>query len=614
VTHRLASHWAVGSNPSAGPLLDLSYSEYDAMGHLLRLRDVAQQIDHWFRYDAAYRLRTASAFDLGNGTGTPYDFLYLYDSLSNLREERDAATSGGKIFGYRADGSQPHAATSVTPRINGSPSLFPTTLNYAYGNLTSEERCQGSLLDRRCVFDRTFEYTVEDRLIRSVQAGRVTTYGWDGMGERAWQKLERPDGSSTTVYSLGRFLDVLVDQDAGGQVTTTVERHLYAGAQRIATRRQVVGSPAVSERHYLWDHLGSVRAVANEFGDLLARRDYLPFGKAAPMAAGGGRFGFTGEEEGLDDGLYLLGPRAYDPSLLRFLSPDPMIPDPAMSIGYNRYAYAFNNPVNLVDPSGHSPLFAIVGLFLASISLAQDLGGALATGDTDAALIAVGSFAVKAFATAVGQAAGAALYDDIVSTVGGGALNETVATGVDFAVSSAFSTLGQEIASGKPELGSLLKNVGLSAATGFVVGAFVGGVRADILGVDVTHNKEVQAQLSKLETFYRNEGHQVDFSGVTVRQGGLAISSLDPAPVGFALWGTVTLRGNVPLRASSYQFYSTMAHELAHVAQMSDDFLMPVHYLLYYDTFPSSVSIPFEAQAYQWEAAYVYCKAWGGCQ
>src|SRR5690606_353708 len=44
--------------------------------------------------------------------------------------------------------------------------------------------------------------------------------------------------------------------------------------------------------------------------------------------------------------------RLYDPKLHRFLAPDNFIQDPSNSQNYNRYGYAWNNPLRYNDPSG----------------------------------------------------------------------------------------------------------------------------------------------------------------------------------------------------------------------------------------------------------------------
>ncbi|HEV8623972.1 MAG TPA: RHS repeat-associated core domain-containing protein, partial [Acidimicrobiia bacterium] len=61
-----------------------------------------------------------------------------------------------------------------------------------------------------------------------------------------------------------------------------------------------------------------------------------------------GAIGVRGEVAG----LWEMRARFYDPQLGRFLSPDPWpatLPGPAT---LNRYAYALNDPISLVDPSG----------------------------------------------------------------------------------------------------------------------------------------------------------------------------------------------------------------------------------------------------------------------
>src|SRR5262249_13862388 len=61
--------------------------------------------------------------------------------------------------------------------------------------------------------------------------------------------------------------------------------------------------------------------------------------------------GFVGQ--GFDDEtrLMYLHARYYDPQLGRFLSADPSEPT-AVGVGVNRYAYAANNPVAYLDPTG----------------------------------------------------------------------------------------------------------------------------------------------------------------------------------------------------------------------------------------------------------------------
>jgi RHS repeat-associated protein len=72
--------------------------------------------------------------------------------------------------------------------------------------------------------------------------------------------------------------------------------------------------------------------------------------------SGGGRpihRRFTGQrwEQGL--GLYDYRARFYDPTLGRFLQPDPIVPEPGNPQALNRYAYVYNNPLRYTDPSGH---------------------------------------------------------------------------------------------------------------------------------------------------------------------------------------------------------------------------------------------------------------------
>jgi RHS repeat-associated protein len=113
------------------------------------------------------------------------------------------------------------------------------------------------------------------------------------------------------------------------------------------------GTPAEGIVFFHGDHLGSITSLTNHEGDELRRVVYEPFGAAVGGAPP--QFGFTGQRFEAALGLYDYGARWYDPVLGRFLSPDSVVPDPNDPQALNRYAYALNDPVNLVDPTGHWP-------------------------------------------------------------------------------------------------------------------------------------------------------------------------------------------------------------------------------------------------------------------
>ena len=64
--------------------------------------------------------------------------------------------------------------------------------------------------------------------------------------------------------------------------------------------------------------------------------------------------GFTGRAQNDEVALIYMRARYYVPSIGRFLSADTLVPSPTNPQGYNRFSYVNNNPLLLVDPTGHS--------------------------------------------------------------------------------------------------------------------------------------------------------------------------------------------------------------------------------------------------------------------
>jgi RHS repeat-associated protein len=123
-------------------------------------------------------------------------------------------------------------------------------------------------------------------------------------------------------------------------------------------------------RYLHTEHLGSVVAMTNASGAVMAQMSYDAFGKrrnadgteAATVTASpygllppikGDDGGYTGHEMLDSIGLIHMNGRIYDPVIGRFISADPFIQAPGFTLSYNRYAYVGNNPLVLTDPSGY---------------------------------------------------------------------------------------------------------------------------------------------------------------------------------------------------------------------------------------------------------------------
>ena len=109
--------------------------------------------------------------------------------------------------------------------------------------------------------------------------------------------------------------------------------------------------------------------------------------------------------------LYYLQSRYYDPVTCRFINADSQISDVGGEIlGYNMFAYCFNNPVNMSDSTGNWPKWA-TKLIVAVAVVTVVTVVAVATAGTGTAIAAIAAGAAKgaAIGFAVGATSGAAI-------------------------------------------------------------------------------------------------------------------------------------------------------------------------------------------------------------
>ena len=103
------------------------------------------------------------------------------------------------------------------------------------------------------------------------------------------------------------------------------------------------------------DHLGSIRVTLDQSGNIDSWTDYYPFGKesrSSGNSANEQKEHFTGKERDYEIGLDYFGARYYNSEIGRWLAVDPHA---SKGPQFSPYAYTFNNPILLVDPTGKWP-------------------------------------------------------------------------------------------------------------------------------------------------------------------------------------------------------------------------------------------------------------------
>ena len=274
---------------------------------------------------------------------------YTYDSLNRLKSGTE--TIGGSQswkqtflydrFGNRNFDTSNNNTTTIpagcavavcNPTVNQTNNRLS---GYGYdtaGNTTTD--AQG----------RSFTYDADNKQTKVMNGSQtVGEYFYDGDGKRIKKKT----------YSGGVLTEeTIFVYDAGGKLVAEYSN-------------QTSATPQVS---YLTnDHLGSPRITTDANGQVLSRRDFLPFGEELTSAQTAQRNinlhyaqdavrqKFTAYERDTESELDFAEARYYNSKHGRFTTTDPIffdmdrIVDPQQ---LNIYLYVVNNPLKYIDPTG----------------------------------------------------------------------------------------------------------------------------------------------------------------------------------------------------------------------------------------------------------------------
>ncbi len=304
------THWDMMSRPTkiTSPSLTLTLDAFDVSGHLTQISRNGST-EHF-----SYNARAQLTEEKGSVCHS-----YDYDSIDNRR---------------RKD----HDDLEITSLNQLSHDKIHSYLYDANGNCLSNGVHQ-------------YKYDALNRLISVTTNSQTTHYQYDSTGRRLSKKT--PTKTIRYFYHRG--------QEIGCYGDSLEELRIPSSTHPIAF--ELHGKNYVP----LYDHRGSVLKLLSSSGEEEANYHYSAFGeeletsKLSPWR-------FEGQRLDVETGLLCFPNRYYQPSLGRWLTPDPI----DFADGANLYAYVHNSPMSYVDPTGLAGCAILTTLLTPEIGVYQD--------------------------------------------------------------------------------------------------------------------------------------------------------------------------------------------------------------------------------------------------
>jgi RHS repeat-associated protein len=282
---------------------------------------------------------------------------YKYDALDRLREAKETNGTSATInwmqtfdydrFGNRIQFSQQINGQSLAinnltlPSIDATKNRFNVNQGYIYdktGNIVQD-------IDPNTNQIRKFVFNGDNKQvhIKKTNDDPIGTYYYDGNGKR-------------------------VKKTTAAEITVFV---YYAIGQMVAEySTQLSATPTTS--YLTSDQLGTPRTITDKNGNVISRRDFMPFGEEIGVntAQTAGRSSnpqynssdnvrqkFTGYQKDKETNLDFAEARYYNNQHGRFTAVDPLLASGQSSNpqSFNRYSYTMNQPLVKTDKTGLKP-------------------------------------------------------------------------------------------------------------------------------------------------------------------------------------------------------------------------------------------------------------------
>ncbi|MCL2753909.1 MAG: RHS repeat-associated core domain-containing protein, partial [Defluviitaleaceae bacterium] len=304
--------------------------------------------------------------------------------------------------------------------------------------------------------------------------------------------------------------------------------------------------------------------------------------------------GFTGHEHLDLFGLINMNGRLYDPTIGRFLSPDPFVPDATFTQDFNRYMYARNNPLSYIDPSGEIVIPILIGAAISG-TVGFFTGRAAGLSGSDLFFHTFASATIGAISGGMGAAVGAGVASSLsIGGFAGGAIAGAAGGAAGGFTSGLFTTALNNTMFGMNNcvFGAGLRGGLIGGLAGGITGGIAGGIQqrrqnlifqrgVSELGIDgggavpATDAFLLEAQRAWFpDAPMDNVGHFTTENipshvRMADRSGNTALGRTIPRQLNGKFTGISDVYFSKSAFGSARQLFITMGHEFVHVNQFA---------------------------------------------
>lgn len=320
---------------------------------------------------------------------------YTYDAAGNrIRKETTITGDVNRIA------NQPVSSGVTTYTYNELNQLITETFteNAGTANETVKQTtytydATGNLIKTTGEKEAEYTYNSRNQLIKAKIMENATskeeTYGYDAQGVRSWKRNSAGKTNYIT-YTIGGLSYLFAETNENGELTASYLR----GYGLLSETLYHNNSGEEETFFYLLDGNGDVRALADEAGSVTDTYRFDAFGiKLIQKGSTKNPYGYRSEETDELTGFVYLRARYLNPATGTFISEDTFGGVLGSPITLNRYAYAGQNPVNFVDPSGH--FFTVIQQVLTMTlqEMIKDKEGTISSGRIGGMLGVMGAIA-----------------------------------------------------------------------------------------------------------------------------------------------------------------------------------------------------------------------------